>query len=212
MVRAKTSSKRKRRPVKRPKDEPQPVLAGRLWIAVALLVAMWLFPFPLANVVGGVAEGAETPVNMRAWTAGESENIRITLITADYDRLACALDREIGGAHCEWKTQTEAWPTGPSDPIDNNKKSVIQPYSSSPGNNLILVAGLWAQPEVAMRLHSEPWVGVPDKKLARFIVDCWVKPIEQLNRASLRWKKGAKWGSQGPAWVAIAEKCKVVEE
>ena len=66
--------------------------------------------------------------------------------------------------------------------------------------------------EVAMRLHSEPWVGVPDKKLARFIVDCWVKPIEELPRATVRWKKADRWGKQGPAWVAIAQSCKVVED
>ena len=210
MAGPKTSSKRKRK--KRPEDEPQPVLAGRLWIAVALLVAMWLFPFPQSGVVGGIGSSEEKPVNMRTWTAGEDENIRITLITADYDRLGCALEREIGGAHCEWKNEKESWDRDPNAPVDDNKKNIIQPYSSSPGNNLILVAGLWAQPEVAMRLHSEPWVGVPDKKLARFIVDCWVKPIEELPRATVRWKKADRWGKQGPAWVAIAQSCKVVED
>jgi len=172
---------------------------------------MWLFPFPLSSVFGDVGTGEEEKINMDAWTAGNPETVKITLITADYDRLACVLDRKIEGSYCEYKTETERWPRPEGAPLDDNKKDIIQPYSTSPHNQLLLVSGLWAQPEVAQRLHDEPAHAIPEKKLSRFLAECKVRPLERINQIQLRWSESAKWGSQGPAWIARAESCKVLE-
>jgi hypothetical protein len=212
MARARTSSKKRKTSKRRPRDEPEPVLAGRLLIGAALLAIMVLFPWPLSSVADAFVPKEEEKTDMSDWAAGKTVDVEITLITADYDRLACVLDREIGGAHCEYKTESQTWERAPGEPVDNNMKNIIQPYSTSPDNKLILVGGLWSMPTVAMRVHNEPWHSVSEKKLARFIVNCKVRLIENLAKITLRWNKTQKWGEQGPAWVGIAESCEVRDE
>jgi hypothetical protein len=215
MARAKTSSKRrtKRKPVaRRHPEEPEPVLAGRLLVAASLLAAMVIIPWPGSQLADAFVPKDVEQTDMSDWAAGKTVDVEITLITADYERLGCVLDREIAGKHCEFKTETDTWPRGPDEPLDNNKKDIIQPYSTSPDNKLMLVGGLWSIPKVAMRLHSEPWQDIPEKKLARFIVSCKVRLIEQLKEVTLRWNKTSKWGKQGPAWVGVAESCGVREK
>jgi hypothetical protein len=201
-------------------------LSGKLYVAAGILTAMGLI---CGTAIGnGLADRAlkalkladAPPVDMTKWEAGKVEEISITLVTADYTKLACAYEREIGGAHCEYKTDTEKWPLAPSAPVDDNRKNVIQPYSAVPDNAFILVAGLWAQPEVAMRLHAEPPENTPTRNLARFIARCRVRPVERVSGVNIRWNVGDKWapgslraGDQQVApWVAIAESCSVEEE
>jgi hypothetical protein len=82
----------------------------------------------------------------------------------------------------------------------------------SPANKLIMVAGLWAQPEVALRLYREPASGVEEEKLARFTVNCEVKFIGKLpNTAKLRWNPGQWVSPDMDALVARPESCKVAE-
>jgi hypothetical protein len=135
--------------------------------------------------------------------------VRITLITADYNLLACAAEQSVAGKHCAYKTETEAWPRDPSEPIDDNKKNIIQPYRTWPDNKLVLVAGLWADPAVAMRLHREPPDGVAAKKLARFVVECRSKFIGRLDDPKLRWQPGQAWIREGAAFVAEPESCSI---
>jgi hypothetical protein len=96
--------------------------------------------------------------------------------------------------------------------VDDNKRNVIQPYSMSPDNQLILVGGLWAMPEVAFRVHEEPFQSIPEKKLARFLAACKVRLIQQVPQMDIRWDKKQRWGKQGPAWVGVAESCQVLEK
>ena len=176
----------------------------------------------LANRINDLMKWKVHPVDMTRWTAGSTQEIELTLVTADYDKLGCVLDREIAGARCEYKTETEKWPHPDGAPLDDNKKNVIQPYSAVPDNALIFVAGLWAQPTLAMRLHQEPWEGTDPKRLARFIARCRVKPIERVGGVKLRWNSKDKWQEgrlkieQGQdqaryedPWVAVAESCTV---
>src|SRR5262249_51528415 len=106
----------------------------------------------------------------------------------------------------------EIWPRDPRTPIDDNKKSIIQPYRTWPDNKLVLVAGLWADPVVAMRLHREPPYVVPEKKLARFVVDCEMKFIGRIEDSKLRWGPGQQWQKEGAAWVAKPTSCKLKDE
>jgi hypothetical protein len=206
-VMAKSRKRKLKRPVHH--DEPEPVLSGRLLIGAGVLGLMVLFPWPIDAIAAQYKPDEPPKIAMSDWAPGKTVAMKITLITADFDRLGCVLDKEIGGAHCEYKTESERWTA--EVPADDNKRDVIQPYSLVPTNQLVLVAGLWAQPEINKRLHEEPWQSISEKKLQRFIAECQVRLVQQQPQVALRWAKDQGWGKQGPAWVGIAESCKIVD-
>jgi len=211
----KGKSSRRRPPPRRPKrrsDEPDPILSGRLLVALAMPAAMVLFPWPLSGLADAFVPKEEPKLDTSNWTPGKTVDVEITLITADYDRLACVSEQEYAGYHCEYKTETAKWERPEGEPLDDNNKNLIQPYSMSPDNQLILVGGLWAQPEVAFRVQQEPYQYVPEKKQLRFLAACRVRLVEQVPQATIRWNKTASWGKQGPAWVGVAESCKVLDK
>jgi len=188
-------------------DEPIPVVSGRFLIAAALVGAMILIPFsPLGRML---EPKGPSPTDVARWAPGAVSEVKITLVTADYNLLTCAADKELEGAHCAYKSETELWQRDPSAPLDDNKQNIIQPYRTWPDNKLILVAGLWADPVVAMRLHREPPQAVPAKKLARFVVECDMKFLGKLETPRLRWGAGQGWMSEGSAWVARPVSCKL---
>jgi len=189
-------------------EEPLAVMGGRFMIAALMVAAMVLLP-PLGRAFE--AKGP-APNDVAAWAPGAVSDVRITLITADYNKLGCAADKEFEGTHCAFKSETEVWPRDPTAPLDDNKKNIIQPYRTWPDNKLILVAGLWADPVVAMRLHREPPYAVAEKKLSRFVVDCHMRFLGRLESAKLRWGPGAPWQNEGAAMVARPESCKLKQE
>lgn len=189
-------------------DEP-PLFAGRMLTAVALIAAMWIIPM---SKLGDLVEIKQdtTPVSDAAqWVPGSTGRVQITLITADYNLLMCASDQTVDGNHCAYKSETEMWPRKPGAPIDENKRDIIQPYRTWPDNRLILVAGLWADPAVALRLHREPPSGVPQKRLSRFIADCQMKFLGSLNSPKLRWPSSSQWLTEGSAMVAEPISCTI---
>lgn len=201
-TRSKKSVARRRPP------EPVPVLSGRLLIAAAILAAMLIFPFTLNRFL--TVETGPKPTDMSQWQVGSEANVRITLITADYNLLACAADQAVNGKHCAYKTESEPWPPDPAAPIDDNKASLIQPYRTF-DNKLILVAGLWADPTMALRLHREPSAGVRAEKLARFVANCRVRFTGRLETPKLRWQPGQQWQDEGPAFVAEPIECSLTD-
>jgi hypothetical protein len=187
--------------------EGPPVVSGRFFIAALIVGAMLLIPFsPLAGVIEKKGPG---PTDTSTWKVGGTGDVRITLITADYNLLACASEQSIQGKHCAHKTETEPWPRDPSEPLDDNKKNIIQPYRTWPDNKLIFAAGLWADPALALRLHREPPEGVPAKKLARFVIECRSKFIGRLDDPKLRWAPGQAWIREGGALVAEPQSCSI---
>lgn len=190
--------------------EPDPVLTGRLLTAALILSGMVIFPWPVDAIASKYRPDEPEKIAMNAWAPGKTVPMQITLITSDFDRLGCVMDKEVGGAHCEYKTESETWAQS-GTAADDNKKNIIQPYSLSPTNQLVLVGGLWAQPDVNRRLHDEPWQAISEKKLQRFIAECQVRLVEQQNQVTIRWAKDQAWGKQGPAWVGIAESCKIID-
>jgi hypothetical protein len=188
--------------------ETPAVISGRFFLAAVVVACMLLIPFcsPLAKVIEKKGPG---PTDSSTWRVGGTGDVRITLITADYNLLACAADQAVEGKHCAYKTENETWPRDPNEPLDDNKKSIIQPYRTWPDNQLVLVAGLWADPAVAMRLHREPSDGIAQKKLARFVVECRSKFIGRLSDPRLRWQPGQAWIREGAAFVAAPESCKI---
>lgn len=175
--------------------EPVPVASGWFWFAAALVAAMVVIPFsPISN---WISPKAPENHNVAEWQVGKTAKVRVTLITADFGLLSCAAETEADGAHCASKSETEVWPADPSQPLDDNKASLIQPFRTWPDNQLILIAGLWAEPNMALRLHREPSAGVDSKKLSRFTAECEVKFIGQIAQPKLRWNPGGPWQPEG---------------
>ena len=145
------------------------------------------------------------------WQVGQTATIHLTVVTADFNQLACAMNQKVGDDHCEFKNEREKFPVDPNAPVDDNKLHVLQPYRTT-DRNLILAAGLWAQPEVAMRLHEEPPIGASEKSLARFVVSCQVKFQEEWNDTMVRWKQRESWSNQGTAMVTDLQDCEILEE
>jgi hypothetical protein len=193
------------RPRSRRRDElePLPILGGNL-VNAAIAACAMLIIFPLENVVKGPVVA---PTNMNGWHVGGSTRVRLTVITMDYERLLCASDKSFGEDHCQYKDQNTPWPQELGEPLDDNKKHVIQPYRTYPDNQLILVSGIWSHPVIATRLHQEPWQGFVETKLQRFVIECDVDFISKIDEVSLRWKPDIAWGKEANAIVARSRNC-----
>ncbi len=192
-------------------DEPEPVLSGRLVTAMAFLLAMAIVPVSgLANVL---TKEAPKTAERATWHVGDTATIHLTVVTSDYNDLACADERTIDSTHCEFENDRERYPKkdGQESPIDDNKATTLQPYRTT-DNNLLLAAGLWAQPEVATRLHFEPPRGVSKDKLARFVVSCQVEFLAEWENPQVRWKSTDKWSENGKAMVTKLLECTILEE
>jgi hypothetical protein len=141
------------------------------------------------------------------WTVGSEANVELTLITADFQRLNCASDATVDGYRCDFQANKRRWPRLASDPVDDNKETVIQPYRTADTNSLVMVGGLWAEPELALRLHKEAPSHFPEKKQLRFVAYCRVKFVGKLEDASLRWQRAAKWFDKQSGLVAKPLHC-----
>lgn len=205
---------KQRSPKRRPpvEDEETPVIGGRFLIALALVGATTIVPL---SKLGELFEpSGPEPTNMESWSVGSLQTVRITLVTADFNLLACASEQSFGGAHCAFKTPNEPWPRDSNKPHDDNKLDIVQPYRTWFDNKLVFVSGLWAQPEVAYRVHQEPTHGIQPDKLARFAVECRVRFLGRFDTVKLRWNPQQSWGDPdaGATWVGRAEFCKLIDE
>jgi hypothetical protein len=200
------SAKRIRRDV----DEELPLFAGRLMIGAVVLGLMVLITMSkLGDWLEPKQQAAAQGTNPTDSAPGTTGRVQITLITADYNLLTCASPQVIEGKHCAYRSETEVWPRPENAPLDENKRDVIQPYRTWPDNRLILVAGLWADPAVALRLHREPPTGVAQKKLSRFVADCQMKFLGKLQNPRLRWPTSGQWLNEGDATVAQPLSCEI---
>jgi hypothetical protein len=198
-------------PPRPPPAEMKPILAGRLWVAVAMLLGLGLIANPVFNnwVIHRLAPPEEVRTDFSKWKEGSETDVRVTVITADAKRLACAQAAVVDGAHCEFGSDHILWSHGPNEPADDNGPNIIQPYRTSPDNALILLIGLWAQPEVAMRLHREPADNVAAKRLNRFDVTCRVKFLQKIDQVDLRWDVTGAWQTERNPWVVRPIHCAV---
>jgi hypothetical protein len=198
----------RRRPRQR-SDDPTPVVSGRFNVGLLMVCAMVFIPF---SPIGKWIEGSRpTGHNPSSWTAGTEGQLRVTIVTGDYDQLTCASPTAVAGKHCAYKSKTEAWPPAPGQPVDDNKAELIQPYRTSPDNKLVLIVGLWSNPTIAMRLHREPphSSDAPNKKHIRFTADCKVKFIGRIDDAILRWTYAGDWVNEGGSIVAQPISCRI---
>ncbi len=146
------------------------------------------------------------------WTAGASAEVELTLVTKDAERLACADDRVFDGNHCEYDKNKRRWPQERDKPLDDNRLELIQPYRTAVGNYLVMVSGLWATPELAMRRHLEPARGRAEKSLKRFIARCTLRFLGNMDGVQVRWDFNKQWYTEKWARAAKAESCTIVEQ
>lgn len=199
---------------KRPKnarervDEFESVLSGRLVLATAICLAMVLIPLsPLGRLI---AKKAPESAARGEWKVGTKGTVHVTLVTADYDKLDCADKRKVGEFHCAYEEEKKPFPRAADAPYDDNKLTTLQPYRTTDGQ-LLFLAGLWAQPEISMRLHREPGRNVPEKRLARFVTECQVEFLEEWKDAMYRWAPRDAFGKGETAMVARPIECHVFE-
>ena len=191
-------------------DEPTPVIGGRFLSAAVILGLAVIVP---SSPIGNLFEPNDPPgTDTAAWQPGHTSKLILTVVTADAASLTCASPQSFEGRHCAFKTESEPWPRDPQAPVDDNKASLIQPYRTWLDNKLILVSGVWAQPSLAMRVHSEPPGNLPPDKLARFTAECSVHFAGSMDKPALRWAPGQSWGTESATMVAIADECHVIDE
>ncbi len=211
---AKPQPKPKAKGQRAPVIEETPVIGGRFLIAAAIIGGLTLFPH--WSALGQALEPKEPPTSkLDEWKVGGKTSLRITLVTADYAGLACAYDKEFEGKHCANKSETEAWPRDPNAPLDDNKANVIQPYRTWNDNRLVLVAGLWATPALATRLHIEPPGNLLPEKLARFVTECKVHFPGEMEKPKLKWGTSSGWGADPntpTVKVAVVDSCQLIPE
>ncbi len=196
-----------RAPARATRETEEPVLSGRLVWVVALFAAMVFIPLsPLSSLI---EKKGPTATKHEHWKVGSEGTLHITVITADYNKLACAHPETAGPNHCAFESEKQAWPRDPTASLDDNKRNIVQPYRTVDGQ-LVFIAGLWAQPAVAMRLHNEPPYGTPENKLARFTAQCRVRFLAEWKQPSLRWGPSQPWSRQGDAMVAEPVSCEIL--
>jgi len=184
-----------------------PLIGGRYALALAFLVGIALVASQSMNLWLD-RHLHPTPIkSAETWAIGQEAQLELTLITADARRLNCAHDQLLEGQHCGFSANKHAWPRAPGELADDNDYDVIQPYRTADTNALVLVSGIWAQPELALRLHREPPAYYDVKKQARFVAYCKVRFVGELSNISLRWDTGAKWQEEPKAMVAQALSC-----
>ena len=187
-------------------DGPE-VLGGRLFIGVGMLILMSVIAWQGLNAVIDRTLHPKVVKPVVEWKVGNEADVELTLITPDAKRLQCAHDATIDGVHCGYTANKRPFRRTPNAPLDDNDEAVIQPYRTADTNALLLVSGLWAEPELALRLHREPPVtGDADKNL-RFVAYCRVRFVGELEKPSLRWDTNAKWGEEPKALVAKPVRC-----
>jgi hypothetical protein len=206
-----------------PTDAPEAPLPPRFWFVfdwrlLASLLAVGVIAFVSCDVVNAKVdakidrwlERARPVPQPTEWKTGAIAEVELTLVTKDADRLGCADDREFDGARCEYSKEKRRLAVDPASPLDDNRIRTIQPYRTAVGNYLIMVAGLWATPALAMRRHFEPSRGVAEKELRRFIARCRLRFLGGMDNVELRWDVNQKWYVEKYGHVARAESCVVI--
>jgi len=193
-----------------PATPPLELIDRKMWWLIILFFGTALFSFgEFNNYVERNFVPAPPTMNYNLET-GASTTLDLTVVTGDMKRLTCASDKDLDGVHCAFVADKhKLWPRTPDAPIDNNFKEVLQPYRTLFNNQLVLVSGVWATPEVAMRVHTESPDVVPVKREARFTALCKVKILGKLDEVGIRWEPSQQWYTEKNVVTARVESCTI---
>lgn len=158
----------------------------------------WLF------VLGALVLGAGLLLftRGRAFGGGERVSLQLTLITSDRNDLDCALDDEVAGFRCGYRSNGER-ATPPPD-----KGKTLAPYMT-PDRRLLLVPGLFELPALSARYDREKPTGRSRQRLKRFLATCQMQLVTKVPKAQVRFGKRSKWDPVQDTWLAKAESCTV---
>ena len=126
------------------------------------------------------------------------------MVTADRDDLACASDRAFGRYRCAFGASGAPWPAPPS------RAERLAPYVTT-GQHLIVIAGLFEQPEIAARTAAEAPLNLPRDSRPRFAARCRLTLLGRIAGFRDRWLASAPWGPEelDPTWVAKPSDCRI---
>ena len=87
-------------PPRPPPAELKPILGGRLWLAVAMLAGFGALANPVVNnwVIQKLAPPEDLHTDFARWKLGSETEVRVTIVTADANRLSCAGPPPMGEA------------------------------------------------------------------------------------------------------------------
>lgn len=132
----------------------------------------------------------------------------ITLVSADKRDLACMLEAEVDGYHCEYAASDKTWSQAHPGSDANDRKHLLAPYRTI-DDLMFLIPGLFEEPAVDERYRDEPGTKAPRDKLQRFTAQCKLKLIREVDNVMERWNP--KWQWQGPnkVWMGTVSDCQV---
>ncbi len=150
----------------------------------------------------GNRDGGGLP-NIRGWKAGDTPNVEITVVTTDWNNLACMMEGDIKGRHCGFTAPNKAT-DGAKNAREDDK--LLQPFSTTDHANF-LASGFFMQPELKEKLDKENW----DTPSPRFNVTCKLVVEGRAKAAKVQWKQGDGWGP-GDNWpVGEVKECKIAK-
>ena len=137
---------------------------------------------------------------------GKAVDAPITLITADREDLACAMDHAVGKYRCEVPAPGKTWPQPPA------ATEKLMPYFTT-DRQMYLIPGLFEQETVAARYKADPPQGQPREKLKRFVAHCRLHLVQKAEGVQTRWQASGTWGNSEPVWVAeIVGNCQAADQ
>ena len=142
---------------------PRDMLVRGLSVLICIGFALWL-----SLRWSGYAETHVRDVE--GWRLGGVSMVELTLVPQDKERLACASNADVAGLRCAFQASMQPWPLVP----DAERR--LSPYSTI-HRQLLLGAGLWAQPALRGRLPQR-----------RFSVVCNFHVQGVIRSASVRWE------------------------
>jgi len=150
--------------------------------------------------------GKTAPPSSGPLKIGQTVEIELSLVTGDYEDLACTMPGAIAGRYCAFTAEDKPNPKVKQGGARKDA-NLLQPIMATiDGANVIaLAAGLWVQPELAAKLDKENW----DRPSPRFKAKCKLA-VEEHARAMYRWRAGEGWHNDDLFCGAVSD-CQLVK-
>lgn len=121
---------------------------GRCNPLILSFLSFFIIGFGVWLVSAGARYRSEYAQSMEGWRVGSTRVIELTLVKEDRQNLACAADHTTEGLYCGYRSDGQLTQNTPSE-----ASRLLQPYNTI-GNELLLGAGLWLNPDLADPLPS----------------------------------------------------------